>query len=96
MKKLRDFKRWRNTMKKTRDYRGEITMGQADRIIDYATSKGYVVDVFEGCLLDNAIIYDAEALLINRRRPRKFLIIKRFIEIAGRHLWRSYRPTIKK
>lgn len=69
------------------DYKVTVNSKAADNLLAHAFEKGFAVDSYEGCLLDNHIIYDAENIQItltdSKRRkiqPRKNIILREVYE----------------
>lgn len=62
-------------MKKRNDIIKYIDLKTCDKIVDMANGQGLEVAQFEGCLLDDYIIYNNDALKVGRA-VRKYMIIQ--------------------
>ena len=53
-----------------------VSWENAQSILLYAEEKGCPIDYFEGCLLDNFVIYDAKCINVDNAEPREFIILR--------------------
>lgn len=59
-----------------RNYKVEISWKDAQSLLSFADSKCCPISCFEGCLLDNYVIYNAKCIAVNKSKPRKFIILQ--------------------
>lgn len=59
-----------------KDYKATFNPKSFNRLIEVADSVGAEVYIFEGSLLDNAVIYGAEKIKVNRVKPREYMIVR--------------------
>jgi hypothetical protein len=65
-----------NATETRKDYKANITLESVNQIINFANDKGLQVDIFEGTLLDNYVIYDTSTIDIGRTKGRKYIILR--------------------
>ena len=53
-----------------------ISYDNVTKIVDTCNQKGIEIDVFEGTLLDNYLIYANYKIQLNKLVPRKYIIIE--------------------
>ena len=64
-------------MKKRKDIIKNIDLETCNKILDMANSQGLEVIQFDGCLLDDYIIYNHDTLKVGRA-IRKYMIIQSY------------------
>ena len=64
-------------MKKRKDIIKNIDLETCNKIVDMANSQGLEVIQFDGCLLDDYIIYNHDTLKVGRA-IRKYMIIQEY------------------
>ena len=58
-----------------KDYITKGDMNSVNKLLELATRMDCPIECFEGVLLDNYIIYDANRIKIGRAKPRKYIIL---------------------
>ena len=53
-----------------------VSWKNAQSILLYAEKKCCPIDYFEGCLLDNFVIYNAKCINVDKVEPREFIILR--------------------
>ena len=64
------------TAVKRKNYTTTISYEAAQRFIKLASELDLDYETYEGCLLDNHVIRNAEQIKFGRVKPRKYILIK--------------------
>jgi len=58
-----------------KDYKADINLKSVEQILKFANDNNHEVDMFDGCCLDNYIIYSNSKIKIGKLKPRKYIIL---------------------
>lgn len=86
-----------------RDFKEVVTMEDYNKIIDLACNNNMIVDIYQGCLLDNAIIVNDDIIKIGRKTRKYLIMVEKYlncwtsiIELIGTDNEQTYNKWVEK
>lgn len=86
-----------------KDFKEVVTMAGYNKIIDLACNNNMIVDIYQGCLLDNVIIVNDDIIKIGRKTRKYLIMVEKYlncwtsnIELIGTDDEQTYNKWVEK